>query len=926
MTVLFTMKKHLYLLLLLLFIGALPIKAQLLLNEASSRNATLYSEGNQDYDDFIEVINTSLSPTNLNNYYLTDDKTIPQKWQFFSQILPGNGITMVIADGVSSFAWYNNYQHCNFKIDVDGETIYLVNAASQFIDSLIIPKLDINQSVGKAINQTTGQVYFDKMTPNAANNTSSYSIKANTPIVLPVGAFYTNSVTVNCSCPVGQTIHYSLNGQTPDSNSLTTTGPITLTQTTALKVRCMSSAFLPGNCKTETYFINETSNLPIVSLSSDSVNLWGYTTGIFVAGPDSAIYNGSNFLKGWRRPAKIEFYENGIKQFGKDAAILVDGGSSIVYPKHTLRVNFSHSTLGNSKLSKVMFPNAKPNVTTFKTFKLRNGGNVYGIPYTNGGGGILFHDALVHSMARNLHVAYAAYRPTHLFINGQYWGLYELRERQDDYFYASNFATNEDSLRLYDRDGWAVDTYLRFDSVLNELVSIPNKSSASFFNFVTTEFDKENLFDYFGMELFFRNTDWLTSSYSSNLKMWRDLSSTGDKRYRFTLHDFDYSFCNATYPIDALDNLLNTGTASAVVTKVFRNAIQHPIIKKEFINRYADLMNYYFHADSIQQRYDMYNAEISTNDINRECSQWPTNALSRWQTVFTQLRNCVIERQVSAFREVDSLFNNQAGFSNITFETYPSNAGQITVNTLTPSLPWSGRYFKGNELPVSATANPGYMFSHWETNATLSDTTQSQVDTFFTANQIQMKAIFVPQIPLAENSLDLHITHHQCRTHIEWSLADETNLDHYVLDIKKDDQPFEALYSVNCKHEPNATYSYNYENSENSNLLFQVRIIDADGKTQYSMPSYVHNSCFAHDIAIFPNPVTDYLTIQFPSFHNNSPITVQLKNNIGQVLFTQTCTAKTPLLEIPFKSLPPSLYNLSIQQDDQLTVRKIIKQ
>jgi hypothetical protein len=729
------------------------MNAQLILSEASSRNATLYLEDNRDYADFIEILNTSNAPIDLNGWYLSDDITVPMKWPFFSQIIGANQRTIVFADEVNSYGWWNSFQHTNFKINNNGESIYLVNSSGFIVDSLVVSKMEINQSVGKVNGSTSGQVYFNTTTPNALNAATSYSAIAGTPTINLPGGFYSSTIAVTASCPTGQDAVYTINSQTPTNASPIFPTVLNIGNTTVLKVRCKATGMMIGNMKTETYLYNENTSLPVVSISTDSINLYDYNTGIWVDGPNASQWHGANYYQGWRRAAKMEYFENGIKQFGKDIAINNEGGSSIGYEKHSIRMNFAHSTLGNDKLSYIVFPDAKPQISSFKNLRLRNGGNVYGISYLNGGGGVLYHDAIVESLTKGLHVNHAAYRPTVVYVNGNFWGLYELREKIDDYFYKTNANADENGIRDFN-GGWDVDQYLQWDTVINDLYNATNKNTDAYYNSVGLDFDFKNVIDYYSSQIHFFNTDWITTNYTSNVKMWLDTSSTSDKRYRYTLHDMDYSFCNAYANDNMMDVVLNTGALTAHV-KLIRSLLQNNKFKKEFINRYADLVNYYFHVDSVHNKYDAADALVQ-NEISRECLRWPTNTATQWAYKFGLLRNCADSRNIASRNEIDSLLLNKSGQVNLTIDVFPVGAGTIKLSTIQPTtLPWTGIYFKGNEVPMEAVANAGYVFDHWQTSPTgiLAVDTNIFMDTFYNQHT-NVTAVFKTSIGVGTQNIN----------------------------------------------------------------------------------------------------------------------------------------------------------------------------
>jgi hypothetical protein len=683
---------------------------QIIINEASSDNGTLYNQTNIDYADFIEIKNTTNATVNLLGWYLSDDAAQLTKWPFFATSIAANSLKVVLADNKNYFNWQDTFLHTNFKIKNSGQTIYLSNA-TVLVDSIVVPQLELNQSVGKPFGQNTGTVFFNSMTPGYQNTTLSYSGLAASPFVNKVGGFFSTPIYIKASCPIGQTVLYTTDGENPRIGDTVFPDSLLITNTTPVKYRCKGTNLLLGNIISETYLINESQSIAIISITTDSVNLWDSVYGAWMLGIDPT-WPANNVIRHLRRAAKVEFFANGQKQFGKDVGIETDGGSSITEPKHTLNIDFEHTTFGSDKINYKIFSKDKDNAT-FKSLKIRAGGNQYVHPVY--GGGILYTDAIAQRLAKHLHVPYSAYVPATVFLNGHYFGLFEVREKTNDDFFKYNYGINPDSIDISEK-GNLDGQYPIWHNLVAYLDSATNKTSPAFLDTFKKSFDYENYIDYFCHELHFQNKDWQTLWYANNIKWCRYLMAA-DKKYRYMLYDYDAAFCDGVYPFNALDNLLHVACANWH-SNVFRAIIKNQKFQYDFANRYADLVNLYWQQDTVQSVFDKMNNEVQ-NEISNECNRWSSfSTVAHWQTDFALKRSCIVDRNIVARNELDSLVLGKSGQVNITLDVYPSGAGKVHISTIdAPTYPWMGIYFKGAPVSIKAIANAGYVFDHWDANA-----------------------------------------------------------------------------------------------------------------------------------------------------------------------------------------------------------------
>ncbi|MFM7664465.1 MAG: CotH kinase family protein, partial [Bacteroidota bacterium] len=589
-----------------------------------------------------------------------------------------------------------------------GETLYLSNA-SGILDSLVVPDLEAEMSVGKNQDGIGPSVVFPSPTPNTTNNPSiGYSGYESMPLIQQVGGIYLQSLSVSVTNTSfhGGIVRYTLNGNDPDTNSTLYTGPISLNTHSVVKVRCfpVGTNLLPSPIEAETFLFNESSTIPIVSLTIDDDDLYG-PNGIF-----------DNWWTDWKRPCVIEYFTpDGIKQFESKASVKPDGGGggSRSYPQHSVTVEPANTTFGTGEnIHYPLFPE-KPYVNDLQAIYIRNGSNFWNQYHQR--------DATFMRVMRKSHANSQAYRPANVFLNGQFFGVYELREKANETYFNENYGNHVDSLDLLSVSYW-------YGSVLRTVKG----SDSSFFNmvnFITTadktnpaylsqcdkRLDLKNYTDYIAAELWYGNVDWI----HNNMKIARTRST--DNKWRFFLQDVELGLGNwsdySTNMFDWFQYAIQPNT----YYDIHSNLMQDSTYRNYFINRYADLMNTTLHQNTytpiINQMY-----EELLPEMPRHFALW-TGDVPGGMNNYTYTKNVMLgqfNNRNTAVRNQMLNYYNLQNTVNVTLNTIPAGAGYIKISSIVPdSLPWTGVYFNGNPVRISAHANPGFTFDHWEYNINL---------------------------------------------------------------------------------------------------------------------------------------------------------------------------------------------------------------
>jgi hypothetical protein len=619
----------------------------------------------------------------------------------------------------------------NFAIATAGETLYLSNASGMILDSLVVPDLEANMSVGKKTDGSNSWFIFPTPTPNATNNVAlSFLGYEEKPDISLVGGIYANSVSVpiiNHSTQ-GGIIRYTINGDDPDGSSPVASGPITISSNTVLKVRCFpnGSNRLASPIEAETFLINENSTIPIVSLTIDQDDLLG-PNGIF-----------DNWWTDWKRPCVIEYFNpDGSKQFESKASVKPDGGAggSRSNPQHSVTVESANTTFGTGEnIHYPLFPE-KPYVDDIQAIYIRNGSNFWNQYHQR--------DATFMRVMRKSHANSQAYRPANVFLNGQYFGVYELREKANETYFNENYGNHVDSLDLLSVSYWygsVLRTVKGSDSSFFNMVNFittADKTNPSYLSQCDKRLDLKNYTDYIAAELWYGNTDWIYN----NMKIAR--TRTTDNKWRFFLQDLEWGLGGWTdYNTNMFDWFQNAIQPNTYYD-IHSNLMQDSTYRNYFINRYADLMNTTLHQNTYTPIINQLYEELLP-EMPRHFAYW-TGDVAGGMNTYTYNRDVILgqfNNRNTAVRNQMLNYYNLQNTVNLTLSTIPANAGYIKISTIIPdSLPWTGVYFHGNPVTITAVANPGFTFNHWEYNINLPSTLLSTAsvsvdiatDDYFTA-------------------------------------------------------------------------------------------------------------------------------------------------------------------------------------------------
>ena len=387
---------------------------ELYISEVMSSNSTYLPVKDECYD-LVEVKNGSNSPINLGDYTLTDKRSEPMRYQFPNVTLQPGEYYVVYCSGNVALG----EDHTSFKISASGENLYLAKNG-QITDALVIPgDVQKDQSFGR-----DGSVpsYFVVPTPGA-DNATGYLVTLAAPQSNLESGIYSEAVTVTLSA--SGTIYYTLDGSRPTTNSQIYTDPIIIDGIATIRTFCTDGE-QTSELVSYTYLVGVEHDLPVVHVSIPQDSLTGYC----------GVLNhvGSNY----EYEGVITLIEDGEEKFSVPVGFRLHGNDSRHGAKQNFQLRF-RSEYGASKLEYPLFENR--DIQEYDSLLLKGGSEDYRY--------CMMRDELLTGIAgTNTYLYTQAMKPVVLYLGGQYWGVYYMRERFSDDYVASHMNVSEESVDI----------------------------------------------------------------------------------------------------------------------------------------------------------------------------------------------------------------------------------------------------------------------------------------------------------------------------------------------------------------------------------------------------------------------------------------------------------------------------------------------
>ncbi len=713
-----------------------------MVNEFSCSNIYL-GDNFGETPDWIELYNAGSTSVSLAGCHLSDKISNPIKWAIPAGIsIPANGYLIIWASGKDTVIGTNIHSGIKFT-QTKPEALVFSDISGTIIDSMTLNPTQTSHSRGRTTDGAAQWGVFTTPTPGTSNTGAKLEYATRPAMSISAG-FYSSSQTITITPSGGGfTTYYTTDGSVPTTSSTVYSTPITIATTTVIRARTFSSnPSVPASfVESNTYFINVNHTVAVASVFGDEVD---------------DLLNG-NYIDA----------ETGLEYFDKNKIQVAEttgetnkhGNDSWAYDQRGFDFVSKDEMGYNYALNYKVFENKPRQSFQRIIFKAAANDNY---PFETGGAHI--RDAYAHTLAQrgNLNIDARTWATAVVYVNGQYWGVYDVREKVDDSDFTDYYYNQpEDQLQFLQTWGATWSAYggtqaqTDWDALRNYITS-NNMAVQANYDYVDNLFNVKSFIDYFVFNSWLVTSDWL----NWNTAWWRGLNPQGDKKkWRYTLWDLDAimgHYINYTGIPDPTPNadpcnvegLPDPGGQGH--TQILNALMANPEFKQYYQARYIDLMNTTLSCTLALPLYDSMIAVIQP-EMQAHCTRWGGN-YSTWQANAASFRANISSRCNAMTQGLIDCYSFTGPY-NISVDVQPVGSGDVKINSIIPaSYVFNASYFGGIQTIFKAKANTNYAFDHWEfqNHTPLPSTTVDSVNVSFTQSDTIVavfKSTIIPPPP-----------------------------------------------------------------------------------------------------------------------------------------------------------------------------------
>ena len=704
---------------------ALNTQAQsLIINELMQSNVECIMDDMKEFpDSWVELYNPTDAAINLKDYKIGIKKKADKAWQLPNKQVPANGYVIIYCDKEEKGL------HTSFRLESGKDGNLYLFKGDEVVDKLEMmakmPAPDV--AYGRKTDGADEWGYQLTPTPSKANTgdicDGKHSLGA--PIFSEQGHVTTSSTTINLQlslpedAPEGAVIRYTTDGSEPKATSQKYTSTIKITSTTAIRAKVFCEGWLSPMSTAQSYIFHPREmTTPIFSIQTNDKYLNDGSIGLFANNNSKEDKNTHD----WRRPMNIEFFpaEDEESAFNQLGEFRIQGGQSRSNALKSMAF-YANKRFDPDHKQFVyeFFPDQKPGVTKFKSFSLRDGGNDFGDLY--------FRDAIIQrTMASHTDLDWQACRTAVLYLNGEYMGMLNIRERSNAENIFSNYNGLED-IDMVEISHEKVNNVDRFIEELKEGTSDFYDAFKTFYSekgHTKTEYeewiDVDEYLSVMAMNLFYGNIDFP----GNNLVFWRpnddDTESGLPKRWRVIIKDTDfglglYGRQNSYNTIDLLYNPSNypndNWAFTEPATRLIKNMLENEELKNMFIDKCCIFMGDFMNGKGTGETIDLIKEEAMEEFVahrdkyNPGWGWWPTDNRSDITNKFNNAKNWANGRPEQFYQHIANKWNLGTARALTINKTNKSNVEIVFNDIKLSDNVFDGKFFKDRTITLSATAN-----------------------------------------------------------------------------------------------------------------------------------------------------------------------------------------------------------------------------
>ena len=654
----------------------------LCINEVQYANLGMFNDCDGDNSDWIEIYNYGTKAVNLSGITIADHMSGKNRWALPDRELEAGEYLIVWASAKN-------------KVTEDGElhTDFLIRSSdtiSLFYQDECIDKLhisvspDAGESVGRPAKEPRALAVLSNITPGKANTVRpiSYITRLDSSLDAPEfsdeSGIYDSDFYLTLSAEDDAIILYTLDGSEPDLDSDIYKEPIHIydrseepnaiadTKTTpnyqmnyywentysykgtVVRARTYKDGMLSETVATNSYFIDPDTQFTIASLSVDPDEMFDEWDGLYVPGESfyiwkkynkgsyNSFYAPANYQSEDKVKAHLEVLDRGGETLAdNDVEVKIMGAASRTNPAKGLKVTMDENKKTFDADMFELFPESAVTEDAKGTDSLilRASGSDFNRT--------MFSDILAQMIvADNLNVTYQAAQPAVLFINGEYWGIHNIRENYGEDYFDRHYGIKASNLSLIKLNTGVTPFVPEITSGTQEdlddymsLVEYSQTHDLSVkenYDYVCSQIDVDNFMDYYITEIYYGNDDWP----GNNFRIWRadqKGNEYGDNKWRIVLFDLDDAFL---YPdFNSVEYVLTEDYDKAILDgvnlhyddnrEIIIALMQNEDFKKRFFDRFEECLDTVFSSDNVLSKIDklqgVYDSEM-------------TDHFSRWHT------------------------------------------------------------------------------------------------------------------------------------------------------------------------------------------------------------------------------------------------------------------------------------------------------
>ena len=513
----------------------------------------------------------------------------------------------------------------------------------------------------------------------------------------------------------------------------------------------------------QTYFItngnlSQYKDMTVVSLVTDPDNLFDPDKGIYVAGnqyiewtkssaydPDKSVWdtdNIANFFsrgKEWERPANITIFEKGTVAVKQDMGIRIKGAST----RNTAQKSFNLHARSEYGESKIKYPLLPGNyslddgklIEKYDSVSLRSVNEEVRLRDS-------FSQALVHDREN---LTTQDMKPCVLFLNGEYWGLYQITEKLSDYFVQSNYGIDKSNVAMIKSGELEEGSQEELYSFYNFANNYAKKDLSDTANYkAVCEFiDIDSMIEHYAAGLYLGTYDWPNYNYG----VWRNTGEAiegnqySDGKWRFISYDYDYTM-GATYKdfggVEgyAYDSFRHMNNAKGQApTNLFTSLLKNKEFRDKFAAVYCDYANEVISSEKTNALINYYSQNYTDLVANTQLRWWgffggtPQTLLPYYRNTYQDktlvgLRTFFSQRESYTLEDMKEYTGLRGTLQTVTLQK--EGNGKIQISSITPDISsgrWSGKYYSDCPVTLTAIADEGSSFTGWSGDVSSSENT-----------------------------------------------------------------------------------------------------------------------------------------------------------------------------------------------------------